>query len=63
MILRSGRKLSKTSHNINFIVCEKNQNTRKRVPRINSYFKHLKSLGMKNKKILTSSATTSVFFM
>lgn len=63
MILRSGKDLSQKSHNINFIVCEKNTNTRKRKPRIAFYFKHLKGLGLKNKKILTSSAVCSAFFM
>jgi hypothetical protein len=49
MILRSGRKLSQKSHNIIFIVCEKDTEKRKRIPRFGSYFKNL--VKNKNQKI------------
>lgn len=60
MILRSGRKLSQKSHNINFIVCEKNPKKRKRIPRFGSYFKNL--IKNKNQKILTSATTSAALF-
>ena len=60
MILRSGRKLSQKSHNINFIVCEKDPQKRKRIPRFGSYFKNL--VKNKTQKILTSATAGAAFF-
>ena len=60
MILRSGRKLSQKSHNINFIVCEKDPQKRKRIPRFGSYFKNL--VKYKNQKILPSATAGAAFF-
>jgi|TARA_B110000495_G_C22691761_1_gene407692 hypothetical protein len=59
MILRSGRKLSQKSHNINFIVCEKDPQKRKRIPRFGSYFKKL--VKNKNQKILATAASAAFF--
>ena len=63
MILRSGRKLSQKSHNINFIVCEKNPQKRKRIPRFGSYFKNLIKNKNENQKILTTTAASAAFFV
>ena len=60
MILRSGKKLSQKSHNINFIVCEKNPQKRKRIPRFGSFLKNL--IKNKNQKILTTVTASAALF-
>ena len=51
MRLRSGRIIRLTSHNINFIICEKNIQRKTLKKRFNSYFKRIINRKYKNYKI------------